>query len=426
MATHYAGFLLDCCGDVPVLHRRDDRFKTFRLVLCAQRPLDARVAARAMLPALLVQGTERHADRPALARALELQYGSGVMPAVGRLGESSVLRLAGEAVAGEFLPGRPDQLGAVLDLMAEFAVRPRLVDGGFPADVFAREHALATALAASVFDDKNHWARQQALRHGCRGEGYAIPDHGGDAELAAVDRHAPEAARDDFLRRGNLWCVAMGALPADLPARLQPLLAQLPERHPEPVPPAFVPAPRAPGRTVETAVMQQARQVLLFRLPRPHDVADLCAQHAMVSLFGGGSHSRLFSEVREKRSLVYHIGAGVDQHKGLMVVQGGMQAESAEAVEQETLHQLGELAAGNFSDDELQTTRMSLLGPFAAVDDSLNARMQFTAEQFLLGFDQMPDDRLASYAAVTRDQVAAAAAAVWHDHSYLLRPEAAQ
>jgi hypothetical protein len=63
------------------------------------------------------------------------------------------------------------------------------------------------------------------------------------------------------------------------------------------------------------------------------------------------------------------------------------------------------------------------MGPFAAVDDSLAARMQFTAEQFLLGFDQTPADRLQSYAAVSREQVAAAAASAWHDHSYLLQPE---
>lgn len=420
----YAGFQLDHCGDVPVLHRRDDRFKTFRVVLCAQRPIDDRTAARALLPALLVEGTERHRDRVALARALELHFGASVLPAVGRLGESSVLRLAAEAVAGDFLPGRPDQFGAVVDLLADYAARPRLDGGGFPDPVFAREHALAVAMAAAVFDDKNHWARQQVLLRGCRGEPYAIPDHGGDAALQQVDRFAPEAARLDFLRHGRQWCVAMGALPDDLPARLQPLFAVLPAPEPQPVPPPVQPERREPSRSVEAAVMQQARQMLLFRLPRPLDVATLCAQHAMVSMLGGGTHSRLFREVREKRSLVYHIGAGLDQHKGLMLVQAGMQPGSAAAVEQETLQQLAQLAAGSFDDAELRTALATLMGPFAAVDDSLAARMQFTAEQFLYGFDQTPAGRLQSYAAVDRDQVAAAAASLWLDHSYLLHPEA--
>ncbi|HLQ36542.1 MAG TPA: insulinase family protein [Planctomycetota bacterium] len=424
MVDRFAGFALHHVHGVPVLWHRDPRFKTFRASLSAQRPLDQRTAARALLPALLAHGTQQNPDRPALARAMERLYGGMVAPAIGRIGESSLFRLVAEAVAGEFLPGRPDQLGAALQLLADYAVRPRLDgDGGFPAEIFAREHAQALANAAAVFDDKTAWARQQALLHGCPGEPYAIPEHGGVAAIAEVGRRDPELARDDCLRHGRLYCVAMGALPDDLPSRLEPLLGVLPLRRTGPLPEVVQPERRAPSRTVEHAELQQSKQVLLFRLPVPADAAATCALHVLASMFGGGPHSRLFQQVREQRSLAYYISAGVDVHKGMLVVQTGLDVAAAPAVEAETLAQLALLQQGEFGSEELRTATATITGPFAAIDDSLPSRMHFVAEQWLLGQDQTPAQRLQSYAAVGKEQVVAAAQSIWHDHSYLLAPE---
>src|SRR6185503_8162204 len=103
--------------------------------------------------------------------------------------------------------------------------------------------------------------------------------------------------------------------------------------------------------------------------------------------WGGGPHSRLFREVREKRSLAYAVGAGADVHKGLVMVQAGLDAAGAEAAEAESLAQLAALQRGEFRDDELATAIASITGPLQGVDDSLGARMQFTGEQWLRGFD---------------------------------------
>jgi predicted Zn-dependent peptidase len=425
MPDTFAGFSCQHVHDVPVLWRHDPRFKTFRFAFCARRPLDERMAARMLLPALLMRGTNRHADRPALARACERLYGAAVSPAVGRFSESAVLRLGIEAVAGAFLPEQPDQLGTTLGLLAEIATAPRLDGDGFPEVVFARERQLALAEAAAVFDDKAAWARQRALLQACRGEPYAIPERGDPAVIAALGREDPERQRQDFLGRGQLWCVAMGALPDDLPARLGPLLGGLPPRQPEPVPLPRQPPRRAAGRSVEHAPMQQGKQVLVFRFPAPREPAALCALQVFTNLLGGGSHSRLFKEVREARSLAYYTYAVADGHKGLMLVQTGLDAAHADEVETEVLRQVQALAAGDFTATELQTAIATIIGPFAAVDDSLASRMQFVGEQWLLGQDQTPAEKLATFRGISREQVVAVAAGMWHDHSYLLAPEAA-
>lgn len=422
MTEQFAGFRMSSVHGVPVLARPDARFKTFRVSLCLRRPLAGPAAARALLPSLLVEGTAVHPDRPSVVRALDRLYGAHVSPGTGRFGESVVLRLAADAVAGAFLPGRPDQWQGALDLLTEFALRPRLLDGAFPAEVFTREQKQALDAARAVADDKGPWARQRAVELGCQGEAYGVPDHGGEAAIAALTAADPEAARRDFLERGARWVVAMGALPEELDAAIAPLLAALPAGTGEPLPPPVVP-PRRPARaTVEHAALQQGKQVLLLRCPVPATVAELCALQVAVNLWGGGPHSRLFREVREKRSLAYYASASADVHKGLVLVQIGLDAAAAGQARDEAMRQLAAVAAGEFTDQELATAIATIVGPLASVDDTLAGRMQFCAEGWLRGFDQTPEQRIASYRAVTREAVAAQAGALWLDHDYLLCP----
>ncbi|MGE3175430.1 MAG: M16 family metallopeptidase [Planctomycetota bacterium] len=424
MDSTFAGFALATAHGTPVLARPADRYKTFRLSLLWQRPLDAGQAARAILPQLLQHGTAAHPDRPALARAREMLYGLGLGFATGRCGESTVLRLSADAVAGDFLPDRPDQFAAVLGLLREHLLRPQLEDGAFPAAVFERERAQALAAAGAAWDDKAHWARLRAVIEACEGEPYGVPDHGGEAALEALDARAPAAMLDDFLRRGRRAVLLSGKLPADPIAAIEPLLASLPQDAAAALPPIRLPAPRPARTREERAPMQQAKLVLVHRVPPPTTAAARCALQVAVSLWGGGPHSRLFREVRERLSLCYYASAGGDADKGLVLVQVACDAGAAPAVREQVAAQLRELAAGAFTDDELATAIAQVQSPLRSVDDSAAARLSFTAEQWLRGIDQTPEQRIAALAAVGRDAVAAAAASLWLDLDYALLPEA--
>lgn len=423
MATRFAGFDCSVVHGCPVLSRRDDRFKTFRVVFAAQRPLDERMAARALLPALLQHGTVRYPDRPALARAREWLYGAWTGPAVGKHAESSILRLQAEAVAGSYLPGRPDQLQGALDLLQESVLEARALAPDFPSELFERERVQALAAARSVYDDKGRFAWQQAVAQACQGEPYAIPEHGGEAALAALQPAQPAATLGDFLRNGRLFCIAAGALPDDVPNTVARFLERLPANHAQPIAPAVVPARREPVRVRAHAPMLQAKVSAVLRVPVPASVTEHCALQSMLSLWGGGTHSRLFQEVREKRSLCYYASVGGDVRKGVVGLQSGCEAKNVDAVVQESMHQLDELRQGRFTEQELTTVTATITGSLRALDDSLAQQVSFTAEQWLQGQDQDLAGRIASYRAVTREQVVAAAQQVWLDHDYALLPE---
>jgi predicted Zn-dependent peptidase len=424
MAECFAGFSLVRVGEVPLLWRSDSRFKTLRVSLCLQRPLDDRAAARSLLPNLLLQGTARDTDRPALARRMERLYGATAAPVTFRLGESHILRFTLDAVSGDFLPGRPDQLCAGLDFLADFAVRPLLDDGRFPEETFQRKRRHAADSVRALFDEKGAYAKEQALQQACAGEPLGIPEHGGLPAIEALCAADPETARRDFLERGQPWLLAMGALAEDeLVDRLGNLMTQLPENRPEPVPPAVRIPRRASTSTTERVELQQSKMILVFRFGTQTEAAGWAARVLMVNMLGGGPHARLFREVREKKSLAYYAGAGLDRHKGLMLVQVGLDEASAERVGEETLAQIRGLAEGGADQEELETAKATVTSSLATVEDAPASAMSFVSEQWLLGEDHTTDQKIQLHRDVSAAAVVEAAQDLWLDHSYLLAPQ---
>ncbi len=253
LPDRFAGFQLRSACGVPVLFDEDRRFKTMRVLVYARRPLGspATVAARCILPSLLLHGTARDQGRPAIARRMEELYGAVVVPSVSKVGECQVLRMSLDGVAGAFLPGHPPQLEDGLEFLGDLITSPRLQGDGFPEPIFQRERRQALDAVRTRIDDRGSFARDEALRLACVGEPHAILEFGGEAELRNLTRRDPESARQDLLERAETFVVARGAFDADELARaIDGFRARLPARREEKgLPPVTVP-PRAPPRHV--------------------------------------------------------------------------------------------------------------------------------------------------------------------------------
>ena len=425
MIEAFAGFRAAQVKGIPVFYQRDLRFKTFRLTLTVRRPLDQRAAARSLLSSLLLEGTTTDPDRPTLARRMESLYGATVAPGTTKIGESHLLRFALDCVAGDYLPERPDQLGEGLSFLAEILSQPRLDGDGFPEDVFRRERRQAADAVRALLDDKAAYAWQQAVDKACEGEPMAIPEHGGLVAIEALDRQAPEAARQDFLAHGEVCVIAMGVLPEDdrqLLASIEGFLDALPQRSPQPIPVVTERRQSERRSNIERVDLQQSKLVLVFRVPCTEDSRLWIARRLFSNMLGGGPHSRLFREVREKQSLAYYASCSMDRHKGLMFVQVGLDEKSAPAVEVETLRQVTQLQSGSFTAEELETARAGLLSGLATIDDSIASRMGFVEQQWILGLDRTPEGLAKAYSDIGADEVARSLEGLWLDYSYLLAP----
>lgn len=427
MTASFAGFRLVDVGGVPLLFAEDPRFKTVRLVVEFRRPLVAALAApRSVLPGLLLLGTDAHPDRPSLARRMDELHGAAVVPGTAKVGEHHLLRLVLDAVAGRFLPDSPDQIGDGLELLAEIVTSPALVERAFPAERFERERRQLLDAIRAERDEPGRHALSEAIRRACEGEPMAVPEHGGADAVAALDASHPVEALSDFLERGQAVLCACGAFDeVELRRAVERFLERLPERRPEPCPgPVTVPR-RAPRASTEELPLRQSKLVQIHRFDGDVDPDGWIARNLLVGMLGGSPSSRLFREVRERRSLAYYASASMDRYKGLVQIQVGLDRAAAPAVREQIVRQVDELRAGRFDDGELETARAQLVEGVLGVDDAAASRCRFTLGQWALGIDRSPQEAVDACVRVGRDAIVAAAESLWFDFDHLLAGEEA-
>ena len=203
-------------------------------------------------------------------------------------------------------------------------------------------------------------------------------------------------------------------------ALLQPLLAHLPRTACVPVGTNPSPLPQELRRFSETMPLAQSRISLGFRTDVTLRSAQYPAMLLLNAMLGGGEQNRLYTVVRGRMALCYEAGSWYDGHKGILAASAGCGRTDLPAVEQEILHQLAELAAGRFSQSELETARTGLLSDLRLLCDSPGRLDEFYTGRAAEGISQSPAELAAALCAVTAEDVCAAARRVRPDTVYTL------
>ena len=203
-------------------------------------------------------------------------------------------------------------------------------------------------------------------------------------------------------------------------ALLQPLLALLPRTACVPVGTNPSPLPQELRRFSETMPLAQSRISLGFRTDVTLRSAQYPAMLLLNAMLGGGEQNRLYTVVRGRMALCYEAGSWYDGHKGILAASAGCGRTDLPAVEQEILHQLAELAAGRFSQSELETARTGLLSDLRLLCDSPGRLDEFYTGRAAEGISQSPAELAAALCAVTAEDVCAAARRVRPDAVYTL------
>lgn len=98
------------------------------------------------------------------------------------------------------------------------------------------------------------------------------------------------------------------------------------------------------------------------------------------AIFGGSPFSKLFINVREKKSLCYYCDSSYDRINGVMSVECGVNEENIDTAISTINEQLTEIKNGNVSEKEIDEAKLLLVNAFNSMKDRLA-----TIEAFYLG-----------------------------------------
>ena len=400
---------------------QSDKFKTGCFSLNLLRPMKKEeAAANALIPSVLLRGSETCPDIASISAKLDELYGASIGTLVRKKGEVQLVGFYCDYVQDEYVD--EPVFAPVMAFLAELLLNPRLENGAFPEAVVDSEKLNLENAMLSRINDKRTYAASQLIRTMCAGQPYGIPRIGDPDDLTEITAKSLYAHYRDLLATSRVELFYMGSLsPAAVTKVLQTVLAELPRAEVF-VPVGTTPAPQARPvqEKTERLDVTQGKLSLGFFTDITAKDPRYPALVLAATVFGGGATSKLFTNVREKMSLCYYASASFEKFKGVLSVSSGVEFSKLETAKTEILRQLEACKAGDITDDELESARGYLVSDLKIAMDSPGRLDDYYMGQILLEQDGTMEDLASAIARVTKQEAAEAIQALWLDTIYAL------
>lgn len=405
---------------------RSDKFKTACLSLSLLTQLKRETASmNALIPLVLRRGTTQYPDMEALSRKLDELYGTAIEPVVRRIGEIQCIGFYASIPETDFLPGRQDVLCNTAELMGQLLLSPVTRGGLLLPDYVESEREKMAELIRSRVNDKRGYAMLRCMEEMCCYEDYAVSRFGSEADCESIHYQKLTRHYRSILQTSPIEIFYCGRADSRRVARVfRDALSTLPrgEIDYDIGTDVRMNAVEAQPRYVEEEInVSQGKLVIGFRLGDVMEEPDIAAIYVFNSVFGSGSTSKLFVNVREKLQLCYYAGSSVDIHKGIMLVSSGIEFDKFDAAKAEILSQLDEMKNGNITDDELNAAKSGIASALRSGMDSQGELEGFFLSQMLAGLDYGPMELAQLVEEVTKDSVVSVAKSVECDLVYFLK-----
>lgn len=295
--------------------------------------------------------------------------------------------------------GLGDLMGEALPLISGMVRRPAL-----PADAVDAVRSLCLQSLEALDDDPQQLAmlrlRERHRPPPFNRDGYGSPKV---LETASVEElRATWSAR--CVPAGSIFAAAGRVDPEALAGQLNELLAGWSGRYQEP-------KASAPPQRGLLHIEQETAQVhigVAVDAPREAD-PDSLLERLGVAVLSGSTSSRLFTEVRQKRSLCYSIGASfrAGRDDGMVVLYAGTTPERAQETLDVCLAEITRLTAG-VEPEEFHRATVGLKSHLIMQGESTAARAAALGyDEFRLGRARTLEELAASIDAITLDQLQA-------------------
>lgn len=400
---------------------QSDKFKTGCFSLNLLRPMKKEeAAANALIPSVLLRGSERCPDIASISAKLDELYGASVGTLVRKKGEVQLVGFYCDYVQDEYVD--EPVFAPVMAFLAELLLNPRLENGAFPEAVVDSEKLNLENAMLSRINDKRTYAASQLIRTMCAGQPYGIPRIGEPEDLKNITAKSLYAHYWDLLATSRVELFYMGSLsPEAVTKVLQAALAELPRAEVfVPVGTTPAPAARPVQEKTERLDVTQGKLSLGFFTDITAKDPRYPALVLAATVFGGGATSKLFTNVREKMSLCYYASASFEKFKGVLSVSSGVEFSKLETAKTEILRQLEACKAGDITDDELESARGYLVSDLKIAMDSPGRLDDYYMGQILLEQDGTMEDLASAIARVTKQEAADAIQALRLDTIYAL------
>lgn len=399
----------------------DKKFKHNRISINIILPLsEDKVSHLAILPFILRQGSKDYPSLMDINRKLSELYGANLNAEVNKFGDLQILCLSITGIKNSLALEGENLLKEYAKLISSCVLNPKVNENGFDEQIFKTEKQNLIEEIRSELNNKRTYAIGKCRSEMLEGKKSAIKKYGTEETATSVTVKSAKEAYDYALSNARIEIMSVGS---EEPEKMDEFFAEQfkkVERTP-------LKYEREKNEFIEKEVKELTEEMditqgkLVMGMKFIGDEVDETVAKFAIAIYGGTATSLLFKNVREKLSLCYYCAARYDKAVGIMLVDSGIMPENKQKAQDEILRQLEILKKGEFSDVDIQNTRLVLKTSLKSVTDYLSSIENWYLVQILTDKKVTPEQELSKLDDITREDIIKVANKIYPDTFYLLK-----
>jgi predicted Zn-dependent peptidase len=407
---------------IKIFQIKSNKFKTNSINIFFHDDLSKeRATKNALLPAVLRRGCEGYPTNRDISLRLEELYGAVFDCGVTKKGESQVIQFYLEFVSDKYAKSGDNLTQKTFDLLLKIITKPIVEKNVFKAEYVEQESKNLKELIEGRINDKVQYAVDKCLEEMCKGEPFGIYDYGSLEELQKINAKNLYEHYKYFLETLPVYVFIYGDLDDNKIKYIIDGLSAIRRGSVKTVGKTGIESKVGDVKNItERMNVTQGKLCMGFRTNVSPDSKDYYKLMVYNSILGGGLHSKLFQNVREKAGLAYYVFSRLDKFKGLMVISSGIEIDNRDKAIEIIKKQLEDIKNGNITDYEYEASIKSMETGVKSLIDSQLQVVDFYLSQHIIGKDDGPNDIIEKVKQVTKKDVVDIAEKIKLDTLYFL------
>jgi predicted Zn-dependent peptidase len=399
-----------------------EKFKTNTITLTIHDDLTKdSVAKNALIPAILKQGTKEYPTRRELSIALKNLYGAVFDGGVSKKGERHIIHFYIETIKDMYGDKAENLSEKALELLFQMITNPVLENGAFLTETVETEKNNMKKYIEGKLNDKVSYSLERCIEEMCEEEAYGLSESGTIEDYEEITPENLYQHYQDLLQKNPISIYVTGEVKDELIEKIKEKFLVLDRSDVKKIKDTtFKDAPLEVKETFEELNINQGKLCMGYRTNIHPSTFDYYKLVVYNSILGGGIHSKLFQNVREKEGLAYYAYSKLDRFKGLMVISSGIEVSNKEKVVSIVNQQLDELAAGNISDYEFHSAKKQIISGLNSIKDSQLSLTDFYMSGSIIGENQTLEDFIENINKVKQEDVVEISKVIKPDTIYFL------
>lgn len=399
------------------------KLKTTTMGVYIHRPLcECEASLNALLPYVLRRSCKKFPSTEAIAKELESLYGASLGGTVIKRGEDQIIYFDLETISEKYALQNEKLLLELTKLMLCILFEPDADENGFSAKIFEQEKNNAKDRILALVNDKRSYASIRCQEEMCQSDNFAISRLGTTEGIDSITakslydhyKKIISSSPIDIYICGEADTSGIENLIKEYTKNMEFTTPKLPQTK-------ILKKSSQKKDVSEEMDVTQGKISIGFRTNIAPTDRDSAALTVFNSIFGGGAHSKLFNNVREKLSLAYYASSQLEKYKGLLIVNAGIEFENFEKAYKESLSQLEEIKKGNISELEFDSSIQSIINSYNSFYDDQRYMQNFYLGEHIAGTNRDIESAKEAILSVTIEDVKSVANKLELDTVYFLK-----